>query len=92
MDDFADDPEHESSFDELEARLDELSTRVDGLSASTASIARSTVSGGYCVGGRPRGIRIRARMAASAPTTATSRTPPWLVLGQGCQDRRLSRG
>ena len=50
MDDFTDDPEYESPFDELESRLDELSTRVDETSASTASVARSTVSGGYCVG------------------------------------------
>lgn len=50
MDDFIDDSEHDSHFDELESRLNELSTRVDKLSASTASIARSTASGGYCVG------------------------------------------
>jgi hypothetical protein len=47
MDDFTDDGEYESSFDDLAARLDKLSARADGLSAS---IARSAVSSGYCVG------------------------------------------
>jgi hypothetical protein len=50
MDDFIDDSEHDSHFDELESRLDELSSRVDKLSASAASIARSSASAGYCVG------------------------------------------
>jgi hypothetical protein len=47
MNDFADDEEYESSFDEPESRIDELATRVDGLSVSPVYVG---ISGGYCVG------------------------------------------